>query len=170
MEGLLICFPLLGSSWPCPPHLPSPAKHLLATASGLPGLAPENPHNLTRLISPVLILHLCVYHRFSVFLFISFGTNPCLRPCCLLLRLLPESWNSWCQLVCSQSPRYFPVVRGTPGKHQAYHAGCPWRLPASTCLLCLVPASLNPLLTLIFKTNPGCWYSIIITYMGGKRV
>ena len=141
---------------------------LLLAASGLPGLSAEILSMFTRLIRPTVVTHLCVYHPFSVFLLTSFGPH-------LFLTTQNLAWTPtpWCLLICPQSPGDslgdLWQVSGTS------LLDAPQGCSASTkersnihCLLCLVPASLNPLFNLILNTKPGGWYSIIITYVGGR--
>lgn len=93
----------------------------------------------------------------------------------LFLAAQTLTWISNSLMPASLLPVILPIVLMTPGKLQTHHAECFSRLSASTgersnshCL-CLVPASLNPLFNLIFKTKPRSWYSIIITHIGGVR-
>lgn len=120
------------------------SSHCLRPAgSGLPGLGIEITHRVNK-------PHSC---SSLVFLLTSFGLH-------LFLATQAFPWvpNLWCLSL----PSHPDTCLVTPGKRQARHAGYFFRLSASAreqfsihCLLCLVPASLNSLLNLIFKTKPG---------------
>lgn len=106
-EGLT-CFVFTWQSLilPTPLSFSREAAHCqLPPVSGLPALCPEISQKLPSLItSSILVLYLCVYHPSKyVLLLTSFGSDPCLRPCSLLLKPSAES-------LLLMSPCLLPVI------------------------------------------------------------